>query len=69
VLDVYVEGGTAQSATLDGAGLPALDRTHWDAAERGWMMAGDGLVRIKTGGLPVDRDKTIVVTTALRGPP
>jgi alpha-glucosidase (family GH31 glycosyl hydrolase) len=67
VLDIYVDGGTAQAATLDGASLPALDRAHWDAAPRGWVDLGNGLVRIKTGALPVERDKTISVTTALRG--
>jgi len=67
VLDIYVDGGTAQAATLDGASLPALDRAHWDAAPRGWVDLGHGLVRIKTGALPVERDKTISVTTALRG--
>jgi alpha-glucosidase (family GH31 glycosyl hydrolase) len=66
VLDVYVDGGTARAATLDGAALPALDRAKFDASPRGWMDAGGGLVRIKTGALPIEREKKIVVTTTLR---
>ena len=67
VVDVYVEGGTPQAVTLDGAALPALDRAHPDATAPGWIDLGNGIVRVNTGALPVERDKTIVVTTALRG--
>ena len=54
VLDVYVAGGGSATATLDGAPLPVHD-------------LGNGAIRIATGVLPVERDKAIVVTTALRG--
>ena len=66
VLDVLVDGGTPRAATLDGVALPALDHASWDVAPRGWMDAGGGVARIKTGALPVEREKRIVVTTALR---
>jgi alpha-glucosidase len=64
VLDVCIDGGATQAVTLDGAPLPALDR---QAALPGWIDLGNGVVRIETGALPVERDKTIVVTTTLRG--
>jgi alpha-glucosidase (family GH31 glycosyl hydrolase) len=54
VLDVFLDGRTAKTATLDGASVP-------------WTDLGNGHVRITTGALPVEHGKTIVVTTALRG--